>query len=103
MIGRSTCLAISRMISSLNARECVEVPMSTVGLTSRMTICKHFGRRCTSVSRLPASSAFSKNAQLPPHPYAEPDKNFPARFPILDHQVADLARVNSPSSNLIAS
>ena len=40
MMGRSTCLAISRMISSLNAREWVEVPMRTVGFTSRMTTCQ---------------------------------------------------------------
>lgn len=38
MIGLSQCLAISRTISSLNERECVDVPMSTVGLTSLTTV-----------------------------------------------------------------
>jgi len=37
MMGRSTWLAISRMMSSLNEREWVEVPMRTVGWTWRMT------------------------------------------------------------------
>lgn len=37
MIGRSTCLTISRIISSLNARVWVEVPISTVGLTALTT------------------------------------------------------------------
>ena len=50
MMGRSTCLAISRMISSLNARECVEVPISTVGLTSRITALSVSFAMCASFS-----------------------------------------------------
>ena len=41
MMGRSTCFAISRMISSLNARECVDVPISTVGFTAFTTAQLH--------------------------------------------------------------
>lgn len=40
MIGRSTCFAISRTISSVNALGFVDVPIRTWGLTWWMTECK---------------------------------------------------------------